>query len=254
MKTPQAPGWLEKSDQTPKRLSYYEQLEQYFNESNKSVIERLIDFPKYVPNNAVARFIARYEVFKLCLDVHGCVVECGVLGGAGVMTFAQISSILEPYNQTRKVIGFDTFKGFPHVSDKDSASSSENLKVGAYADESYEDIQRCADIHNNFRLLSRGRQVELVRGDICHTVPEYIEKNPHIVVSMLYLDCDLYQPTKTAIEHFAPRMPKGGVIVFDELCFAEFPGETVALVETLGISSLRIKRLPFMKMSYAVLE
>lgn len=247
-------NWLEKADQTPRRLSYYEQLGRYFEESPRTVLERLIDFPKYVPNNVIARFIARYEIFKRCLDIHGCVVECGVLGGAGVMTFAQVSSILEPYNQTRKIIGFDTFEGFPHISDKDATGTSQNLRVGAYADDSYEDVLECARIHNQFRLLNRCEQVELVRGDICRTVPEYLENNPHLVVSLLYLDCDLYEPTKTALQYFAPRMPKGSVIAFDELCFEEFPGETVALAETLGISSLRIQRLPFMKLSYAVLE
>ncbi len=119
--------WLEKADRTVERLSYYQQLEQYFNESPKTVLDKLIDFPKYVPNNTVARFIARYEVFKLCLNVHGCVIECGVLGGVGVMTFAQISSILEPYNLTRKIIGFDTFSGFPHISDKDAKGNAWNF-------------------------------------------------------------------------------------------------------------------------------
>jgi len=254
MKKEHVLNWLEKADQTPKRLSYYQQLEEYFNDCPKPVVEKLIDFPKYVPNNAIARLIARYEVFKLCLEVHGSVIECGVLSGAGVMTFAHISSILEPYNQMRKIIGFDTFEGFPHISEKDTAGTSENIYVGAYADESYEEILRCARIHEGFRLLNRDEQVELVKGDICETAPQYVRENPQLVVSLLYLDCDLYEPTKTALELFVPRMPKGAVIVFDELNFKEFPGETTALVDTLGISSLRIRRLPFLKMSYAEIE
>lgn len=254
MKKEKVLNWLDKADQTPKRLSYYQELEEYFNDCSRPIVERLIDFPKYVPNNAIARFIARYEVFKLCLEVHGTVIECGVLSGAGIMTFAQISSILEPYNQTRKIIGFDTFEGFPHISDKDAAGTSENMYVGAYADESYEDILRCAKIHEGFRLLNRGEQVELVRGDICETAAQYLQENPHLVVSLLYLDCDLYEPTKVALEYFVPRMPKGAIIVFDELSFKEFPGETIALTETMGISSLRIKRLPFMKLSFAEIE
>ena len=254
MKEKESQVWLEQADKTSKRLSYYQQLQAYFNESDRTVLDKLIDFPKYVPNNAIARFLARYEIFKLSLDVHGYVVECGVLSGAGVMTFAQVSSILEPFNQTRRIVGFDTFSGFPHVSAKDSKGKSKNLQVGAYAEDSYEDILKCAGIHNDFRLLKRSEQVELVKGDICKTVPAYLENNPHLVVSLLYLDCDLYEPTKTALQCLVPRMPKGAVIAFDELCFEEFPGETMALVETLGISSLRIQRLPFMKLSYAVLE
>jgi len=256
MKRHRKPGgkWLEKADRTRRRMGYYGELEKYFESSDKSIIDKLVDFPKYVPNNAIARFLARYEIFKLCLDVHGVVVECGVLSGTGVMTFSQISSILEPYNQSRTIIGFDTFKGFPEISPKDRKGSSENLFVGAYAEDTYEDIMECSRIHEGFRLLNRKPQVELIRGDICRTVPDYISNNPHVVVSMLYLDCDLYEPTKTALEHFTPRMPKGAVIVFDELCFKEFPGETLALLDTIGIPSLRIRRLPYTKISYAVLE
>ena len=128
------------------------------------------------------------------------------------------------------------------------------MRPGAYCENSYEDIKKCASIHNKFRLLNREDQVELIKGDICKSVPVYLSDNPHLVVSLLYLDCDLYAPTKTALEYFKPRMPKGAVIVFDELCFKEFPGETLALTETLGVSSLKIQRLPFTKISFAVLE
>jgi hypothetical protein len=247
-------GRLEKADQSEKRLTYYEQLEELFLTSPRTVLEKLIDFPNFVPNNSVARFLARYELFKLCLDVQGTVIECGVLGGAGITTFAHLSTVLEPYNQTRTIIGFDTFEGFPHISDHDRQGSSEHMHVGAYAEDTHEELLKCTNIHNGFRLLSREPQVELIKGDICSTVPQYLADNPALVVSMLYLDCDLYAPTKTALECFVPHMPRGAVIVFDELGFREFPGETIALTETLGINRLKIRRLPFTKISYAVID
>jgi hypothetical protein len=36
---------------------------------------------------------------------------------SGLMTFAQLSSILEPTNFERKVIGFDTFSGFTNLTE-----------------------------------------------------------------------------------------------------------------------------------------
>jgi len=128
------------------------------------------------------------------------------------------------------------------------------MRVKGYSDDSYNDILESARIHNDFRLLNREEQVELVKGDICKTVPQYCKGNPYLIVSLLYLDCDLYEPTKTALQHFVPRMPKGAVIVFDELASKEFPGETIALLESVKVNSLRIQRLPFMKLSFAVLE
>lgn len=254
MKKDKITNRLEKADQSEKRLNYYDCLENLFVDSPRSVIEKLIDFPNYVPNNSIARFLARYELFKLCLDVQGTIVECGVLGGAGITTFAHLSTILEPYNQTRTIIGFDTFEGFPHISELDKKGTSEHLRVGAYAEDTYEELLTCADIHNGFRLLSRDRQTELVKGDICQTIPKYLDDNPALVVSLLYLDCDLYSPTKTALTCLKARIPRGGIIVFDELGAREFPGETIALAELIGINNMKIRRLPFTKISYAIID
>jgi hypothetical protein len=50
-------------------------------------------------------------------------------------------------------------------------------------------------------------------------------------------------------------MPKGAVIAFDELNHPLWPGETVALIDTIGINNLRIKRMPFgSTVSYAIIE
>jgi hypothetical protein len=47
---------------------------------------------------------------------------------------------------------------------------------------------------------------------------------------LLYLDFDVYEPTKAAIEALRPHMPKGAAIVFDELYSRQWPGETLALL------------------------
>jgi hypothetical protein len=50
-------------------------------------------------------------------------------------------------------------------------------------------------------------------------------------------------------------MPRGAVILFDELNNKFYPGETIATLETVGIKNLSLKRLPWATtMSYAVVE
>jgi hypothetical protein len=44
-----------------------------------------------------------------------------------------------------------------------------------------------------------------------------VSDNPHILISLLFLDFDLYKPTRVALEELVPKMPKGAVIAFDEL-------------------------------------
>jgi hypothetical protein len=87
------------------------------------------------------------------------------------------------------------------------------------------------------------------------TVPKYLKQNPETIVSLMYLDVDVFEPTKIALEYFVPRMPKGAIIAFDELNDRGWPGETLAVLETIGIRNLRIQRFYYdTKISYAVLE
>ena len=218
---------------------------QAFEESCLPVAQRLETFPRHVRRQDLARFLVRYEIFKLNLGVHGSVVECGVFAGGGLMTWAQCSSILEPYNHTRRVIGFDTFAGFPTIHEKDTSSgTSEYLHEGAFDTSSkiVGELNRLASIHDRNRPLGHIPKIELVQGDSCDTIPQYLELNPHLLISLLYLDFDLYEPTKVALEHLLPRVVRGGVVAFDELNSPHFPGETLAFIEAAGITSGPLSR------------
>src|SRR5262249_29201652 len=211
---------------------------------------------KFVPVAEIGRFLAKSRIFDRVLPVQGSIVECGVYGGGGLMTWATLSAILEPLNHLRKVIGFDTFQGFVRTGARDPPASPNPAAVaGGLASGAADEIARSAALFDLYRPLGHIPKIELVVGDALTTIPDYLAKNPHLVVSLLYLDFDLYEPTRCAIETFVPRMPKGAVIAFDELNQRAWPGETTALVETLGIRSLRIERFPFHpQTSFACLE
>lgn len=234
-------------------------LEQYFVSSQGSATEKLENFAKYVPRQNLARFLARYEIFKLISDVQGSIVECGVLFGGGLLSFAKLSAILEPYNFQRRVIGFDTFSGFPGIEEADRAGlpdrKSGSLKDGGFAaDGAYEDVLRAIELFDGNRFLNHIPKLDVVPGDFAQTGPLYLTQHPHLIVSCLYLDFDLYKPTRLALEIFLPRVPRGGVVVFDELNEEAFPGETLAVLETASLNGLRIRRFPFEpRISYAVM-
>lgn len=246
--------WLEPQNLSGQRQALLEQLAAAFENSSRDVAERLDQFPKYVPITAVGRFLARYEMFRLIQDVPGCILEAGVLAGAGLFSFVHFSFLLEPHNSYRKLLGFDTFSGFPDLAEIDKRGTSAHMQVGGYADDSLSELRFFAQIHQSARFLQQREQIELVKGDITQTVPEYLISHPELVIALLYLDVDLYEPTKTCLTHLLPRIPKGGIVVFDQLSLSEYPGETAALVETVGIKNLRLRKLPFSKASFAVIE
>jgi hypothetical protein len=232
--------------QSPADLEQLRLAEEVFGAASEPIPDRVDAFAKFASRRAIAKFLARNEIFKRILGVNGSIVECGVLHGAGLFTFAQLSAIHEPYNHTRRIIGFDTFTGVPavHAADTKTGSSS-HFRSGALAGSTEAELRRAIALFDANRPLSHIPKLELVAGDLRESAAKYIAANPHLVVSLLYLDVDLYEPTKAALEAFLPRIPKGGIVAFDELNAQTFPGETVAAEEMLGLSKMKLERFPF---------
>ncbi|MGO9657464.1 MAG: TylF/MycF/NovP-related O-methyltransferase [Acidimicrobiales bacterium] len=228
-----------------------DELDRHFRQSSGSVGRKLSAFPRFVNRSSIGRFIARYEIFKRVLSVQGSIIECGVHDGFGLFAFAQFSALLEPMNHRRRVIGFDTFTGFPSVSDADTGRQSP--QVGDLAGASPDELEYAINNYDVGRPLSHIPKVHLVAGDFMDTGPAFVDANPHLIVSLLYLDFDLRDPTARALEIFIPRMPAGAIVAFDQTNSADWPGETIALAETIGLGRLRLERLPITSISWAVL-
>jgi len=246
---------IEKTRNTQAQLDYYTGLAELVEGLPFSRLEQMRRFPVFSTRQDITYFLERYEIYKLISDVPGCILECGVAGGFGLMAFAHFASIFEPYHYLRRIIGFDTFEGFPELSEQDKTSKAAHMKPGGLDHGGYEVLQEAIRLYDANRALGHIGKVELVKGDICQTLPAFIEANPSLVVGLLYLDMDLYRPTADALRLLVDRVPRGGIIAFDELNHPDYPGETIAAIEELGIGSLRLKRLPISAMlSYAVKE
>jgi hypothetical protein len=231
---------------TDREVDLFSEYEQYFDKSPLSTSRKLQSFSKYVRRQEISRFLAKNELFQQQLEVPGSIVECGCYAGQGLMTFAQLSSIYEPYNHTRRVIGFDTFSGFPSVSEKDDNTETDWQEGDLFVSgEITDEIEKAISLFDKNRPIGHIPKAEIVRGDIAVTIPAYLEANQHLMVSMLYLDFDIYEPTKQAIELLVSRIPRGGLLAFDELNAPNCPGETLAVLETIGISNLHLQRTPF---------
>ena len=169
------------------------------------------------------------------------------------MTWAKLSAVLEPNNLTRRIYGFDTFEGFRSVSDKDQTRNGGAEEGEFDVLTAHSELQELIRAYDMDRFLGHVDKVHLIKGDAVETVPIFLEENPHLLVSLLFLDFDLYEPTKVALEHFLPRMPRGAIVAFDELDNPSWPGETLAMLDSVG--SFRLERLEFDPYkAYAVLE
>uniref|UniRef100_A0A6C0EUX5 Methyltransferase n=1 Tax=viral metagenome TaxID=1070528 RepID=A0A6C0EUX5_9ZZZZ len=239
--TEQAPAFLCKTT-TSKAINYIKDLESL---SDKNVA----DFALYTPINSTQRFLARYELMKLIQNIPGAVIEMGVCSGNGLMSLIHSHNIIQPTYQYREFYGFDTFEGFPSVHENDI--SDVNWEKGDFANNSFDKLKKIIDIHNNFFYVPT--KVNLIKGDATQTIPEFLKDNRHVIISLLYLDMDIYEPTKVALKEFLPRMAKGSIIAFDELNWKSFPGETIATLEELG-TKYKFVNLLNSQINYCVIE
>jgi len=195
------------------------------------------------------------ELYVKALGIHGAVMEFGVRWGQNLALLSTLRNIYEPHNYNRKIIGFDTFEGFTGVSSQDGTARS--VQTGGYGvTEGYESyLEDVLATHEQLAPRSHIRRFELVKGDVTQTVPQYLERHPETVVALAYFDMDLYKPTKDVLLSIKDRLTKGSIIGFDEVGVAEFPGETLALKETFGLSRYSLHRSPLSyHQSYIVYE
>jgi hypothetical protein len=220
----------------------------YFERTPGSITSKLMAFPKHVTRQMISKLLARYELFKKILHVHGSIVEIGVCAGNGTFSFAHFSSILEPYNYSRKIIGFDTFEGYSEPTRADKIGKPiEHMKKGAYFSGGYyENILEGAKLFDANRPLGHMPKIEIVKGPVKKTISKYVQDYPDLVVAMLCLDVGLEEATTPVLNAIYDRIPKGGIVTFDTIGISGFPGQNKALHEFLkGYSNVRIERFEF---------
>lgn len=220
-------------------------IEDILKNTSESRFNILDNFTKYVQLGTISRFLTRYEVYKLQLNVPGVILDIGVGRGSSLFTWAKLSEIFEPVNYTREIHGFDTFLGMNKIDSKDKNKKKTNFNIFKPRENSYENIKKSIKLFNINRKLSHIDKVFLYKGDVEKTILKFEKENPHALVSLLHLDVDIYKPTKFVLKRIIKRMPKGAIILFGELSTKLYPGETQALLETLDIKKKSIKRFPF---------
>ena len=90
-----------------------------------------------------------------------------------------------------------------------------------------------------------GESLDLIRGDICETVPEFVSNNPDLKIALLNLDVDIYEQSVVILEYLFPLLVKGGILILDD--YGTFPGESQAVDDYFKGQSIEIQKFPFCK-------
>jgi len=223
---------------------FEKQLVDCFRKSPLPDQELLANLGVFLTSKNLSRLLFFYEIYKKILHTHGIIVEFGVRWGQTLSLMSALRGIFEPFNRHRKIVGFDTFKGFRGLAKKDGRLNK--CKNGSFSVPAHyeEYLSQILTLQEKLNPMSHLKRFELVKGDGIKTVPAYFKRHPETMISLAIFDFDIYAPTKVALKAIKPYLFKGSILVFDELCDDVFPGETIALKEVLGLNKVSVKRLP----------
>jgi len=220
------------------------QLEEFVRRFSISPVELINGFPIYARRVTIKHFLALYELFRLTIDLPGDIVELGVFRGQTLMMFANFLEARNIGDRTKKVWGFDNFKGFTKLESEDGPAYTHVHKaVGDFSPAGYlEELSEAVRIFDDDRFVPWKKRIELIIGDIEETVPRFVEENPGLRISLLHFDVDLYKPTLVGLQRLFPRVVPGGMVIFDEYGVLEWGGESLAIEEYLARQGYVVKK------------
>ncbi len=209
----------------------------------------------FLNSKNLSRILFMNHLYKKIIDVQGIIIEFGTRWGQNLALFAALRGIYEPFNRHRKIVGFDTFAGFPNISKKDGSSDlmqAGNLSVT----ESYvEYLTKILEYQEQYNPLSHIKKFDIREGDAVVEIERYLKEYPETIIALAYFDFDIYEPTRKCLEAIKPQLVKGSVLGFDELNDHDSPGETIALNEVFGLNNISLKRYRYAsRVSYFIVE
>ena len=183
------------------------------------------------------KLCARYELFRMSVEIPGDIIECGVFKGTGLLLWLKLLKIHSD-GSAKRVIGFDLFeRGDLGAEGRDRAEI-----VEFFHESGYEGVttQQIYDMVSAAGLdLSR---CELVEGDVRETAPAFTASRPGFRISLLNIDMDLAAPTKAALESLWPRVSPGGIVILDEYGIDKW-SESAAVDDFIGESGVELRSL-----------
>ena len=192
----------------------------------------------------IVKLLIHWEVVNMTKHIPGAIVECGVFKGESLIRFAHFRNIIGS-NFSSKVIGFDNFDDtYPNTAYEEDQPQREvwmnTAGSSSISVEQLETVFRNRDLSN----------FEFIAGDICETVPKYVNNHKGLKISILNIDCDFVEPTFTSLAYLYPLVSKGGIILLDNYAGEgengnSYFGDTKGIDDFLADKNIKIRRFPW---------
>ena len=121
----------------------------------------------YIERMHLSRILLMNDLYKQILNIPGNILEFGVRWGQNISLFGKFRGMYEPYNHARRVIGFDTFNGFPSVAREDNLGNTGSTTIGDYGVSAdwKSKLENLLATQESMSPLAQIKKYELIEGD-----------------------------------------------------------------------------------------
>lgn len=189
----------------------------------------------FVRGSLMARFLAVFELYQQIVKLPGIILDLGTWRGQTAVLCENFRAILEPLHFNRRIVCFDTFKGYAGFSKKDKPTDLHKDGTYPLGGSAYADLLRqLLLLHekNNAMGHVQGKH-QVIEGDIRTTLPAFFKTSPHEVVSLAFFDLNSVEPTKQAFDLVYKRLAPGGLIAFWQLTRDVIPAEGIVYTQNI---------------------
>jgi hypothetical protein len=180
-------------------------------------------------NERLIKILNHYELIKKFSNIKGDIFEFGIFKGTSLI---RNLSFINHLKLNKKLIAFDAFGHFP----KSKLSKKSDQKFSRTHDAGTPGLSK--KTINKILINKNFSNFKLIKGNVLNTLSPFL-KNYNSKISMLFMDLDVYDPTKYVINKLYNRINKGGVIICDN--FNIVPGETLAVKEFAKLKNIKIR-------------
>jgi len=193
-----------------KNISYIDSSQHLFDSYNNLIFSNDI--------RILQKLFERFKFFEKIKDLPGDIVELGVFKGSGIGLWCKLLELYNTYSN-KKVIGFDFFDASNNEIEKfDQGKTMQHI----YNRVNHNDLSVESVEFNLKKMELSFPKYILVKGNVINTTKEFVEKNPGLRISLLYMDLDLSEPTYHSLCNLWDCIVPGGYIIFDEYDYHKF--------------------------------
>ncbi len=221
-------GWGKFQDPDKTYFSFIDELEKM----NLSSREIIYDFPVFVGHVNIGRYLFLYDLYRQVISLNGHIADLGTYKGASFLFFAKLLKLFEPFN-TAQVHGFDWFKGMITTQDNGDVHEAWEGKYVA----SFETLSKLIESQglNDVAIL--------YNMDLVHETEAFMSGNRHLRYKMIFLDCGIRNVMDVSLQHFWPRLVRGGILIMDHYNMEHSPDESDLVEKYVG--SNMVRQMPF---------